>query len=193
MFDDFLKSRFDIEVKEIDGIFEANSLLFPEAVGIGSTEKEAIENLADTIAANMSTTIKSIVESLINTETISKNEKKVNNKFGSIEMMEDFLKDKDPLLSSPISIEISDLFNKKSNLKGSRIPILKKGIMIMGLRPASTPENYRNFGNISNSQANSFNDMVDSVLSSGMFDHQDMTGGIKTPEGMLLGIPISFN
>jgi len=165
MFDDNLRSKFQITVKGNNGVFEASCSGFPEYIGTGKDEQTAIEDLATHLADRVGDVVKKTLDDLLHSGVIKSTQLYQNLlEAQSVALKELGLAKKNtPLIA-----------RKKIELSPPRSPIAAKtGMMLMGFSPAAgMPSGVERFEDISFSSSH----------------HDDFD-----EEGMMIGIPFSFN
>lgn len=190
MLNDFLNPKFEIEITNRNGRTEAFCPVFPECFGIGGTEKEAIEDLADSIALYLGDVVKGAVTDIIKTgvlryvDPVKEIKNKIKNKTES-----DQDKKKNvfvfPNNSKNDVIKLEKLFSNYMHKK----PIMRGGLLsILGL-PQMNME--KKEGGLSQRfLMQGLPEHIDNPID--FFDQYGVEE-IRGPEGILLGIPLSFN
>lgn len=190
MLNDFLNPKFEIEITNRNGRVEAFCPVFPECFGIGDTEKNAIEDLADSIALYLGEVVKGTVNDIIKGGVLRHVDpvKEIKNK-ADIPVRSTDKKKKGtfvfPSTAKSDMIKIEKLFSNYNHKK----PIMRGGLLsILGLPQMNMEHRESGIGPRFISQG--VPEFIDNPI-----DFYDQYGieEIKGSEGILLGIPLSFN
>ncbi|MDR1996717.1 MAG: hypothetical protein LBQ83_00060 [Candidatus Margulisbacteria bacterium] len=203
-------SQFEIVVKREKNSFKATCSIFPEVTGTGKDEAKAIENLADSLADKMGTVVKSALDEFLKkdllcllraearvAETWRARQQKAagqtppeQNPAGPQECPAQDSEKKFVFQMPPVNMLLSG-----ANIPLDRLnPVLGGLIMVLGLH-ALHRDMPRRVGwlerECSETQAQE-DQFFFAMLNSGAFDSLQPTER-RTPFGLMMGIPMSFN
>lgn len=167
MLEENLRKKFQITIKRNNGVFEATCSGFPEYIGTGQDEQSAIEDLAELLADRVGDVVKKTLDDLLRSGAVK-----------STQLYQDLLEAQYLALKSmgalPKKAKNLSALRKKVELGAPRSAVAAKtGMMLMGFGPTNgMPTGVERLEDISFSRQN--------------YDDLD-------EEGMIIGIPFSFN
>jgi hypothetical protein len=182
MFGENSRSKFEIVVQKAGDLFQASCSLFPQAIGVGPNEKEAVEDLADLIAYKMGRVIRGSVKSIPTNADIEQKPQvapKVAPKI-TAKKPRAVKKSKDKK-SFTFSMPIQSELLKENGLRQIPSPDYESMLML-GLPtflPTQIPVEERTLSSL-----------IESIIGKtpGMKIEE-----MKAPDSVMLGIPVSFN
>lgn len=191
MLNDFLNPKFDIEITNRNGRVEAFCPVFPDCFGIGDNEKKAIEDLADSIALYLGEVVKGTVNDIIKGGVLRHVDpvKEIKNKKKDILLSGSEQQKKNTFVFPSSNKSDMEKFEKLFNNYDHKKPIMRGGLLsILGLPQMNMDRKESGMGPRFMSQA--MPEYIENPI-----DFYDQYGieEIKGSEGILLGIPLSFN
>ena len=170
MFDENIRSQFQITIKKNANVFEATCSGFPEYTGLGNNEQSAIEDLAVHLADRVGDVVKKTLDQLIQSGTaqaVQKQRDLIDAQFIALKGMGALPK----LKANPAQRKKTEALSIPRAAIGS-----KTGMMLMGFgqNAAAMPSGIERLEDISIAKAAQQYDDLDE-------------------EGMVIGIPFSFN
>lgn len=213
MFEDILGHGCDIEITKKNERTEAFCPIFPDCFGVGDTEDEAIEDLADSVALYIGDVVKSTVSDIAKNGRVRHISEK-GLKADGLEDKADILKEKIKRIQDDGKgrFMFSPQFREDTAkidllFKNNARPAINRGLLsVIGLRPLA---------NLASSSAANSNSNLNNLFNNSLFS-SDLEGFVNdffeerterngshsfsydvsaadAADSMMLGIPLSFN
>lgn len=214
MFEDILGHGCDIEITKKNDRTEAFCPIFPDCFGVGDTEEEAIEDLADSVALYIGDVVKSTVSDIAKNGRVRHFSNSVENKklpkefkIDGLEEKIDLIKDKVKKIKEegPGRFMFSPQFREDAAkidllFKNNSRPAINRGLLsLIGLRPlnnlsskASVNNGLDNFSQFSSDLEGFVNDFFEERSERTGGNYYDVSSA-DAVDSMMLGIPLSFN
>ena len=203
-----LNSKFDVSVQKLGNIYRATCSLFPGTTGVGSSEEEALDDLANIIMYRVGDVLDNSIEDYLTLKkpdepSVAKSKKKIKDlkdEVFSAKTMESFNLNLGTNLTNtlfnnasltpvtnnkPFNFQLDDF--SQDGVKAHHAPFSKNAMFFLSFRRNSSSSTS------SKSGGRKISEIIESL--SGNYNNF-ITGepeSLAVPEGVLLGIPVSYN
>ena len=174
--------------------------MFPEITGIGKDEARAVEALADSLAVKMGSVVKSVLDEFLKKDLLRLFKAEARLRENNRPLFRNAIPPlRRPNNAGPLERKITfdmpplDIFLQDTGLNlNKNHPAVRGLIMVLGLHAVHKDLARRLTWLEQEHLTVMENQLLRSMLDNGAFDTLQPTGH-RTPFGMMLGIPMSFN
>ncbi|MDR2431034.1 MAG: hypothetical protein LBD99_02095 [Candidatus Margulisbacteria bacterium] len=198
-----IPAKFEIVVKKERNAFKATCSIFPGVIGTGKNEEKAIEALADSLADKMGSAVKSALDEFLKKDLLRllRTEAKISASLTPPRLAVNGAETAPPKFTDKLpkackmqfAIPPIEMLLRGTNIRLDKShPALRGLLLVLGLRTAQK-DLCRRFACLEQEYMDALDDQFFfTLLNNGAFDTLQPTGH-RTPLGMMLGIPLSFN